>query len=157
MRVYHGSCVEVAQPDIVHSRKKLDFGVGFYITPIEEQAKKWCEQFIRRNKPGIVSVYNFDEKAYEKCPSIRYDSYSEEWLDFVFECRRGQDKSNYEIVAGGVANDKVFDTVELYFDGIISKKDAIGRLAYEKPNFQICLRTQKVIDEYLVFERSYSV
>ena len=157
MRVYHGSCVEVAQPDIVHSRKKLDFGVGFYLTPVEEQAKKWCEQFIRRNKPGIVSVYNFDEKAYEKCPSIRYDSYSEEWLDFVFECRRGQDKSNYEIVAGGVANDKVFDTVELYFDGIISKKDAIGRLAYEKPNFQICLRTQKVIDEYLVFERSYSV
>lgn len=157
MRVYHGSCVEVAQPDIVHSRKKLDFGVGFYITPIEEQAKKWCEQYIRRNKPGIVSVYNFDEKAYEKCPSIRYDSYSEEWLDFVFECRRGQDKSSYEIVAGGVANDKVFDTVELYFDGIISKKDAIGRLAYEKPNFQICLRTQKVIDEYLVFERSYSV
>lgn len=157
MRVYHGSCIEVAQPDIVHSRKKLDFGVGFYITPIEEQAKKWCEQYIRRNKPGIVSVYNFDEKAYEKCPSVRYASYSEEWLEFVFECRRGQDKSNYEIVAGGVANDKVFDTVELYFDGIISKKDAIGRLAYEKPNFQICLRTQKVIDEYLVFERSYSV
>ena len=33
-----------------------------------------------------------------------------------------------------MANDKVFDTVELYFEGIISKKDAIGRLAYEKPN-----------------------
>ena len=78
-------------------------------------------------------------------------------MDFVFECRRGHDKFNYEIVAGGVANDKVFDTVELYFEGIISKKDAIGRLAFEKPNFQICLRTQKAIDEYLVFERSYSL
>ncbi len=70
---------------------------------------------------------------------------------------RGHDKSNYEIVAGGVANDRVFDTVELYFEGIISKRDAIGRLAFEKPNFQICLRTQKAIDEYLVFERSYSL
>lgn len=59
--------------------------------------------------------------------------------------------------SGGVANDKVFDTVELYFEGIISKKEAIGRLAYEKPNFQICLRTQNAIDEYLVFERSYSL
>lgn len=157
MRVYHGSYIEVAKPDIIHSRKKVDFGIGFYVTPIKEQAENWCRQYILRNKPGIVSIYNFDEKAYDRCPSIRYESYSEEWLDFVFECRRGQDKSNFEIVAGGVANDKVFDTVELYLEGIISKKDAVGRLAYEKPNFQICLRSQNVIDEYLVFEGSYSI
>lgn len=81
----------------------------------------------------------------------------QEWLDFVFECRRGQDKSNFEIIVGGVANDKVFDTVELYLEGIISKKDAIGRLAFEKLNFQICLRTKNAIDEYLVFEGSYLV
>lgn len=157
MRVYHGSYIEVAKPDIIHSRKKVDFGIGFYVTPIKEQAENWCRQYILRNKPGIVSIYNFDEKAYDRCPSIRYESYSEEWLDFVFECRRGQDKSNFEIVAGGVANDKVFDTVELYLEGIISKKDAVGRLAYEKPNFQICLRSQNVIDEYLVFEGGYSI
>lgn len=157
MKVYHGSYIEVAKPDIIHSRKKVDFGAGFYVTPIEEQAKNWCRQYILRNKPGIVNIYNFDDKAYEKCLSIQYASYSEEWLDFVFECRRGQDRSDFEIVAGGVANDKVFDTVELYLEGIISKKDAIGRLAFAKPNFQICLRTQNAIDEYLVFEGSYSV
>ena len=78
-------------------------------------------------------------------------------MDLVFECRRGQDKSDFDVVAGGVANDKVFDTVELYLEGIISKKDVIGRLAFAKPNFQICLRTQNVIDKYLVFEGSYSV
>ncbi len=155
MKVYHGSNIEVAKPDIIHSRKKVDFGQGFYITPIKEQAEKWCRQYIQRNKQGIVSVYDFNEEAYDKYHSIRFESYSEEWLDFVFECRRGQDKSNYEIVAGGVANDKVFDTVELYFEGIISKKDAIGRLAFEKPNYQICLRSQKAIDEYLVFEGRY--
>lgn len=157
MMVFHGSYMEVMKPDIRHSRRKLDFGIGFYVTPLEEQAKKWCEQFIRRNKSGIVSVYNFGDKAFENSHSIQFDTYSEEWLDFVFECRMGQDKSDFEIVSGGVANDKVFDTVELYFDGIISKKDAIGRLAYEKPNYQICLRTQEVIDEYLQFERSYSI
>lgn len=41
MMVYHGSYVELAKPDIIHSRKKVDFGVGFYVTPIEEQAKWW--------------------------------------------------------------------------------------------------------------------
>ena len=86
MRVYHGSYIEVAKPDIVHSRQPKilegkytkDFGVGFYVTPIEEQAKNWCRQYILRNKLGIVSIYNFDEKAYDKCPSIQYESYSEE-------------------------------------------------------------------------------
>ena len=43
MRVYHGSYVEVAEPDIIHSRKKIDFGIGFYVTPIEEQAKNWSD------------------------------------------------------------------------------------------------------------------
>lgn len=39
---------------------------------------------------------------------------------------------------GGVTNDKVFNTVELYFDNLIDKKEAIRRLRYEKPNLQIC-------------------
>lgn len=157
MKVYHGSYIEVSKPDINHSRKKIDFGIGFYVTPIEEQARNWCRQYILRNKPGIVSEYNFDERAYKECPSIQFESYSEEWLDFVFSCRRGQDDSDYELISGGVANDRVFDTAELYFDRIISKADAIGRLAYEKPNFQICLRTDRVIERYLHFERSYTV
>lgn len=48
--------------------------------------------------------------------------------DFVFACRRGMDTTNFDIVIGGVANDKVFNTVELFFDGLIDKKEALGRL-----------------------------
>ena len=40
MILYHGSFVAVTQPDLVHSRKNVDFGKGFYVTPIFEQAKK---------------------------------------------------------------------------------------------------------------------
>lgn len=46
MILYHGSDVEVSKPDIFHSRKNLDFGCGFYVTPIYWQAQKWCEKFI---------------------------------------------------------------------------------------------------------------
>lgn len=83
-----------------------------------------------------------------------FDSYSEQWLDFILQCRRGNDVSDYDIVMGGVANDKVFNTVELFFDGLIAKEEAIKRLQYEKPNYQIAFRTQDVIDKYLHFERS---
>ena len=45
----------------------------------------------------------------------------------------------------GVANDKVFNTVELYFDGLIDKAEAIQRLRFEKPNMQICFRTGQAL------------
>ena len=57
---------------------------------------------------------------------------------------------------GGVANDKVFNTVELYFDHLIDKKEAINRLKYEKPNMQICFRTISAL-ETLRYEGSVEV
>lgn len=40
MIVYHGSYCRVERPELTFSRKKLDFGKGFYITPIREQAER---------------------------------------------------------------------------------------------------------------------
>ena len=154
MILYHGSYLEIRTPDLIHSRKNVDFGRGFYTTPIYEQAVKWCEKFKRRNKSGIVSRYNFDETAYKQLKVLTFDSYSEEWLDFILHCREGKDSTDYDIVIGGVANDKVFNTVELYFDHLIDKQEAIRRLRYEKPNLQICLRTQRALDGYLHYEGS---
>lgn len=128
MILYHGSYVDVQTPDLLHSRKNVDFGRGFYTTPIYEQAVKWCEKFKRRGKKGIVSRYSFDENAYQELQILKFESYSEEWLDFILKCRSGTDTTNYDIVIGGVANDKVFNTVELYFDNLIGKGEAIRRL-----------------------------
>jgi hypothetical protein len=154
MIVYHGSYKEIVKPDVTHSRKNVDFGTGFYTTPLLEQAQKWCRKFKEKNNAAVVSGYQFDEKAYTECKVLRFDTYSEEWLDFILKCRHGEDVSDYDIVMGGVANDKVFNTVELFFDGLIDKSEAIKRLRYEKPNFQIAFRSQKVIEQYLHFERS---
>lgn len=154
MILYHGSYLEIQTPDLLHSRENVDFGRGFYTTPLYDQAVKWCEKFKRRGKNGIVSRYSFDEKAYQELKILRFESYSEEWLDFILKCRTGNDTTDYDIVIGGVANDKVFNTVELYFDNLIDKGEAIHRLRYEKPNLQICFRTQKALDGYLHYEGS---
>ena len=63
----------------------------------------------------------------------------------ILNCRSGNDATDYDIVEGGVANDKVFNTVELFFDGLIDKTEAINRLRYEKPNLQICFRTERAL------------
>ena len=156
MIVYHGSHIIVDKPDTKHSRKRVDFGPGFYVTPIKEQAEGLCKRFLTIGQEAYVSRYIFDDAAFgaEGVRVLNFDSYSEEWLDFVFLCRRGEDTTDYDIVMGGVANDKVFDTVELYFQKLITKTEALGRLKYEKPNAQICIRSQKIIDHYLHFEGS---
>lgn len=156
MILYHGSYLEISKPDLKHSRDNVDFGRGFYTTPIYEQAVKWCGKFRRRGKEGIVSRYLFDEENMQNLKVLQFDSYSEEWLDFILNCRNGKDSTDYDVVIGGVANDKVFNTVELFFDGLIDKKEAINRLRYEEPNLQVCLRSEKAI-ECLVFERSESL
>lgn len=156
MILYHGSYQEIAKPDLIHSRPNVDFGRGFYVTPLYEQAAKWCSKFKRRGNDGIVSCYEFDEKEERDLQVLKFDSYSEEWLDFILNCRRGKDSTDYDLVTGGVANDKVFNTVELFFDGLIDKKEAINRLQYEKPNLQICFRTEKAL-ALLRFERSEQI
>ena len=153
MILYHGSCLEISKPALMYSGTNLDFGTGFYTTHIYEQAVNWCSKFKRRGKNGIVSRFEFDETACSSLKLLKFDSYSEEWLDFILNCRSGNDKTDYDIVIGGVANDKVFNTVELFFDGLIDKTEAIRRLRYEKPNLQICFRTEKALS-LLHFEGS---
>ncbi len=154
MIVYHRSYLEIELPDLTHSRSNVDFGPGFYTTPIYGQAEKWCGRFKRRGKDAIISKYYYDEDKAEQLKILNFESYSEAWLDFIMNCRREQDNTDFDIVIGGVANDKVFNTVELYYDNLIDKKEAISRLRYEKPNLQICFRTQRAIDACLHFEGS---
>ena len=156
MILYHGSFVEINKPDLVHSRSNVDFGCGFYTTPLYEQAEKWCGKFKRRGKDGIISRYAYDEGRETELKTVKFDSYSEEWLDFILNCRSGKDATDYDLVVGGVADDKVFNTVELFFDGLIDKKEAINRLQYEKPNLQICFRTEAALS-LLYFEGSEKI
>ena len=156
MSLYHGSYLEITNPDLNHSRSNVDFGRGFYVTPLYEQAAKWCGKFKRRGKDGIISRYTFDENMEKELKTLKFNSYSEDWLNFILNCRSEKDLTDYDLVIGGVANDKVFNTVELFFDGLIDKTEAIKRLRYEKPNLQICFRTEKAL-EYLSFEGSERV
>ena len=47
-----------------------------------------------------------------------------------------------------------FNVLELYTNGYIDRVEAVSRLKFEKPNFQIAIRSQKVLDDELHFLRS---
>jgi len=156
MILYHGSYTEVRHPNLSFSRKEVDFGVGFYTTDIKEQAEKWSLKFKHRKKRAVISEYEFDNDVMKHLSVLNFEAYSEEWLDFVALCRVGKSSAcTYDLIIGGVANDDVFNTLQLYLDDLISKQETIKRLRYEKPNIQYCFKNQATIDDYLRFVRSY--
>ena len=155
--LYHGTYLQIPEPLAKIGRKNLDFGPGFYLTQIEQQAKSWARIIASRKgrtTKAIVNIYNFDEaKAEESGVRFkRFSSYDSEWLNYVIDCRNGKDMSHeYDVVEGGVANDNVIDTVEDYEKGIITAEQALGQLRYKSINHQICILSQTVIDNYLTY------
>lgn len=150
MLVYHSSDQCFVSPDVEHSREALDFGKGFYVTRLQDQAEKYANRFLRAGNDAYLHIFE-----YSPVSDLRFkifDSYDEEWLDFVCNCRKGKDVyKQYDIIEGGVANDKVFQTVDLYMSGIYNKEQALQNLAYEMPNNQLCFITQRAIDNCLRF------
>lgn len=159
MEIYHGSYIEVTKPLAQLGRRNLDFGNGFYTTRIKSQAQKWAVLVSSRkgrNFSSIISVYDLNEELLESQNYVnkKFLNYDMEWLEFVVSCRQGKDETNYDIVEGGVANDQVIDTVEDYENGRITAEQALDQLRYLKPNNQICIRNQQIINSCLRFVRS---
>ena len=93
---------------------------------------------IRKAEQAIVNVYEFTSPA--NCRIKRFDSYDKEWLDFIVESRTGkQPWKGFDIIEGGIANDRVIDAVEAYIQGYADVEHTLRQLIYQKPNYQICI------------------
>jgi hypothetical protein len=149
MRVYHGSYTEIDEIDLSKCELYKDFGQGFYVTKIREQAAYWANRKGRIAKcKSHITEYNFIESAFEhwKFRVLRFDGYSEEWLDFVVLNRNTSSpipSHNYDIVEGPVADDKVTQRLGKYLEGSILKETFLEELKFFKHTHQICLCTQR--------------
>lgn len=148
--LYHGSNVEVDVPEILARGFNKDFGYGFYCTNLEKQAQKWA---LTKREQHIVSVYQYTTD--EKLKVLSFPEMTDEWLDFVVDCRRGV-KHDYDIVEGPMADDQIWDYVEDFMDGSITREAFWVLVKFKYPTHQIVFCTQQALDT-LHFERSYSV
>lgn len=148
--VYHGSNVEVSVPRILQNGFYKDFGYGFYCTNYEKQARRWA---LTRKGASVVNQYDYAPNVTLKM--LKFDEMSNEWLDFVVACRRGIEH-DYDIVEGPMADDQIWNFVEGFIDGRISR-DAFWELVkFDYPTHQIVFCTEKALDT-LTFEGSESL
>jgi hypothetical protein len=151
MIVYHGSYTLVSLIDLSKCEKHKDFGQGFYVTKYRRQAEEWAKKIgHKHDTAGVVTEFEFFESAFNSWNYrvLRFDDYSEIWLDFVVLNRNPRNENpahDYDIVEGPVADDKIQRRLDKYLEGKITKEIFLNELRHHEPTHQICFCTQRAL------------
>jgi hypothetical protein len=148
MILYHGTSMIITEIDLNKSRKRTDFGKGFYLGDDLSWAGKWAETTVKR-AGGIETVmkYELDDTTFEKLNYCRFDTPNAEWLNFVRDNRvrlaekTKEPRHSYDMVYGRIANDRAADVVKDYAGGIVSVDEAIRRIDFLPRVSQLSLHT----------------
>lgn len=139
MILFHGSKVIVESPEIRIQKYNKDFYFGFYCTLYPQQAIRCATRF---NGAGYLNEYEYLPN--ETLNIKRFSEMSEEWLDFIVACRLGNSHS-YDIVEGPMANDTIFNYVQNFVDGKISREAFWALAKFKKPTHQISFHTARAL------------
>ena len=149
MILYHGSNTKIEKIDLSKCRPYKDFGKGFYLTEIREQAEKMASRtaHIYEGEP-IVTEFEFDESALTKLSVKQFDGPNEEWALFVLANRskeHEQPTHSYDIVIGPVADDDIAQLFRNFNDGFINITMLVKGLKYKKVSSQYFFHTEAAI------------
>lgn len=150
LTLYHGSNVIVKNPKVLTNGFYKDFGYGFYCTILEKQAQRWA--LTKRNK-HVVNIYSYEPDS--TLNILKFATMTDEWLEFVVACRRGIEH-HYDIVEGPMADDTIWDYIESYVDGSITKEAFWVLVKFKYPTHQIVYCTERALAT-MQFVRSYAL
>lgn len=150
LTLYHGSKEIVRVPEIRIPKYNKDFYIGFYCTLYADQAVRWATRF---NGTGYLNEYEYTPNDSLKVK--KFSGMSEEWLDFIVDCRLGK-SHDFDIVEGPMANDTIFNYVQNFVDGKISREAFWALAKFKHPTHQISFHTTKAL-ETLTFLRERKI
>jgi hypothetical protein len=154
MKLYHGSNVFIEQVDLSLCKPYKDFGRGFYLTSLPNQALAMAQRTTRIAGAGnpTVTMFELDDDWQQKgLKTIAFSATSREWATFVINNRNREfaDKASpkcnhlnqYDIVYGPVADDSIVASFQLFRDGRITIDELVEQLRYKKLNDQYSFHT----------------
>lgn len=147
---YQGDNKVLDEPKIYLDGSYKDFGYGFYCTNFEKQAKRWA--LTKKNK-HVVNVYSYTENKNLNC--LIFKEMSDEWLDFVVSSRQGI-RHEYDIVEGPMADDTIWNYVDDFARGLISRTAFWELVKFKYPTHQIVFCTEAAL-KCLEYVRSYEL
>ena len=159
MKLFHGSNVDIDSISLAMCRPYKDFGRGFYLTDIEEQAERMAVR-VSRIYGGTPVVNSYEiEDDFRNIPDLRIKDFgvrtTEEWAKFVMNNRSRaftDEKSDlcnkdnkYDIVIGPVADDNMALLFRQYENEIIDFDTLLKGMIYKKTSSQYSFHTIKSI------------
>lgn len=152
INLFHGTNVLFDTIELSKCRPYKDFGKGFFLTDIRQQAE---EMAIRRTKISgegvpVVSSFSFDDELLSNgyLNVLQFDNPSVEWANFILKNRMEKNYLHkYDIVVGPVADDGVVLQLDLYLRHLITMEQLVKELTYKKLSKQYCFATESAISK----------
>jgi hypothetical protein len=159
MILYHGSNVDIQSISLTACRPFKDFGKGFYLTDIPEQATRMANRVSRiYGGTPIVNVYEINDDVFTD-ENLNIKDFgqetSEEWARFVMNNRNKMytDYLNplcnldakYDIVIGPVADDNMAMLFRQYENELIDFDTLLQGMIYKKTSSQYSFHTERSI------------
>lgn len=150
MILYHGTNTDFQQIRLDMSRVGKDFGFGFYLTTDKQVAARQAERKVLQYGIGakIVQSYAMDDKQLDGLKVLRFDSYTEEWADFILMNRQNKEHRSlhdYDVMIGPIANDTVGFQIRRYTEGIITKAQFLQEIMYHQVTMQYFFGTERAL------------
>ena len=159
MILYHGSNTDIQVIDLAMCRPYKDFGRGFYLTVIKEQAEKMARRVARiYGGEPVVNVFSIDD-SFKSTEGLNIKDFglqtSEGWARFVMNNRNNKFRNfadldcnfdnKYDIVIGPIADDDMAVLFRQYENGIISFDNLLSGMIYKETTNQYSFHTEKAI------------
>ena len=142
MKLYHGSNVNIESINLAMCRPYKDFGKGFYLTDIEEQAKNMAVR-VSRIYGGIPIVNVFGIQTTEEWAQFVMNNRSREFQEIKSELCNKDNK--YDIVIGPVADDNMALLFRQYENEMIDFETLLRGIIYKRVSSQYSFHTEKSI------------
>ena len=151
MLLYHGSNMAIEEIDLAKSRPYKDFGKAFYLSADKKQAKEMAKfKVLTSGGKVCITAFEFDEQDINVLKIKRFEKYTEEWAEFVYNNRdEKQDfRHDFDLVYGPIANDTVGVQIRDLRERKISFEAFLKNLEYYKGiTFQYFFGTERALKQ----------
>jgi len=158
MILYHGSNLKITDIDLSKARPFKDFGRGFYLTEIKEQAVRMANRVADRfGGAACVNAFELSENFANDndLNVLKFDNNIKEWALFVMNNRDRNFKdftnklyngdNKYDIVIGAVANDDLVESFDFFRSGYINIDELAKKIMYKDLTNQYSFHSEKAI------------
>jgi hypothetical protein len=141
MTLYHGTTHLFNMIDVSKCKPYTDFGTGFYLSEVWEQAAKLAFRNLAIEKLRLAALnrtcnlsallysYEFSSDASKGLSVKKFAKADKEWVRFVVMNRTNPDRRHdYDVVTGPTANDNTRNSIDLFIGGYLGDKESDGTM-----------------------------